>query len=153
MGTQTRLLAKLGEILGVKPRTNETIDAPSVAAELPTDPAALFAEIAPSEVNTVPDLVDEPASKEAPTVPYPVVGKRFVTAKELAEIIRANLRDVPDFPTSGISINVYGYTPWNAMLVFAPSSVVPEVAARLRVDLVEIVNRLRHEFDLEIPIE
>jgi hypothetical protein len=53
------------------------------------------------------------------------------------------------FPRSGVSITVYGYRNWNAMIRFAPFSITSLNAASLRKALPDIVFKLRHYVDIE----
>ncbi|WP_333968630.1 hypothetical protein [Bradyrhizobium sp. CCBAU 45384] len=53
------------------------------------------------------------------------------------------------FPSSGVSITIYGYRNWNAMIRFAPFSTTLRSAARLREALPDIVDKLRQDVELE----
>jgi hypothetical protein len=50
-----------------------------------------------------------------------------------------------------MTITVYGYTPWNAMVTFAPGSVNSATASTIRSMLQRIVERLREQIEIEIP--
>jgi hypothetical protein len=53
-------------------------------------------------------------------------------AVAIGDLVLGELRKVYGFPSSGVSITIYGYRNWNAMIRFAPFSTTLRSAARLR---------------------
>jgi hypothetical protein len=102
-----------------------------------------------------PKLREEPllAPPTKPTVSTSVGGpderRPRLPAVAIADLILSELRKIDGFPRSGVSITVYGYRSWNAMIGFAPFSTTSQNAARLRQALPEIVYKLRQYVDLE----
>ncbi|WP_369721267.1 hypothetical protein AB8Z38_30105 [Bradyrhizobium sp. LLZ17] len=70
-------------------------------------------------------------------------------AVAIADLVPSELRKLDGFPRSGVSITIYGYGNWNAMIRFAPFSTTFQNAARLRQALPDIVFKLRQYVDLE----
>ena len=70
-------------------------------------------------------------------------------AVAVGDLVLGELRKVDGFPRSGVSITIYGYRNWNAMIRFAPFSTTLQNAARLREALPDIVHRLRQYVELE----
>ena len=67
------------------------------------------------------DPVDIPASPDArenprlsPTIP----AKEKKTAEELATMIHHDLSEIEGCPERGVSVTVYGLSPWNSLLTF-----------------------------------
>lgn len=77
-------------------------------------------------------------------------GKRRLPAEAIADLVLGELRKIEGFPASGVSITVYGYRNWNAMITFAPFSTTFRDATRFRQALPDIVFKLRRYVDLEI---
>ena len=126
------LVAMISSILGGNKRAD--IIAPPPLAEVPP---------------TVP--VDGPEPVEPPekiaTTPD---GKRLLPAEGIADLVLGELRKMEDFPSSGVTVTVYGYRNWNAMITFAPFSTSFQNATRFRQALPDIVFKLRRFVELEI---
>lgn len=100
------------------------------------------------------------ASDEAPAATKPVEppaqiattrdGKRLLPAEAIADLVLGELRKLEDFPSSGVSVTVYGYRNWNAMLTFAPFSTSFQNATRFRQAMPDLVFKLRRFVELEI---
>ncbi|WP_051382401.1 hypothetical protein [Bradyrhizobium sp. Tv2a-2] len=75
--------------------------------------------------------------------------KRTVTPEHLQDVILAGLQKIAGFPQNGVSITVYGFRPWNAMITFAPGSVSSKTAAAYREMLPQLIEELRKQFDTE----
>jgi hypothetical protein len=65
-------------------------------------------------------------------------------------MIIEGLRQIPGFPSEGVTVTVYGFQPWGAMLTFAPNSTTVANATRYRKILVDIVYDLRKNFEIDI---
>ena len=101
-----------------------------------------------------------PAAPDAPT-PLPTwltaIPKRqrfsnqpLKTAAQARALIIEGLRQIPGFPSEGVTVTVYGFQPWSAMLTFAPNSTTLANATRYRKILAEIVYDLRKNFEVDI---
>jgi len=102
-----------------------------------------------------------PAAPEAPT-PLPAwltaIPKRqrfstdqpLKTAAQARALIIEGLRQIHDFPSEGVTVTVYGFQPWSAMLTFAPNSTTLANATRYPKILAEIVYDLRKNFEVDI---
>jgi hypothetical protein len=77
-------------------------------------------------------------------------GKRLLPAEAIADLVLGELRKLEGFPASGVSITVYGYRNWNAMITFAPFSTNFQNATRFRQALPDLVFKLRRFVELEI---
>ena len=77
-------------------------------------------------------------------------GKRRLPAEAIADLVLGELRKIEDFPTSGVSVTVYGYRHWNAMITFAPFSTTFRNATRFRQAMPDLVFKLRRFVELEI---
>ena len=111
---------------------------------------------------------DEPIQKQgeapaAPDAPIPLptwltaIPKRqrfsnqpLKTAAQARALIIEGLRQIHDFPSEGVTVTVYGFQPWSAMLTFAPNSTTLANAAQYRKILIEIVYDLRKSFEIDI---
>jgi hypothetical protein len=149
------LVALISGILGGK-RVEEQASEPHPLAEIPSAPTNAPAS-APAAPEMPPTLQAEPLTASAqptkPIVPGSAGGadekRARLPAVAIADLVLGELRKVDGFPRSGISISVYGYRNWNAMMRFAPFSITSQNAARLRQALPDIVFRLRQYVDLE----
>jgi hypothetical protein len=86
----------------------------------------------------------------APSQPLTPDGKRLLPADAIADLVLGELRKIEGFPASGVSVTVYGYRHWNAMITFAPFSTSFQNATRFRQALPDLVFKLRRFVELEI---
>ena len=150
------LVAMISSILGGNKRA-EAASPPPLADFLPVAPADKpVADVAQLPEAESPKLQD--ASNDV-AVPKPVApvspsltadGKRLLPAEAIADLVLGELRKIEDFPASGVSVTVYGYRNWNAMLTFAPFSTSFQNATRFRQALPDLVFKLRRFVELEI---
>lgn len=146
------LVAMISSILGGNKRADSV--APPPLAEVPpivpadaveptssSVPAATKAENAPAATKPV-----EPTAQIATTRD----GKRLLPAEAIADLVLGELRKLEGFPSSGVSVTVYGYRHWNAMLTFAPFSTSFQNATRFRQAVPDLVFKLRRFVELEI---
>ncbi len=151
------LVAMISSILGGNKRA-EAAHPPRLADFFPAAPA----------VRPVPVVVDIPeaaspklqdADAAAAEATKPVAragqsltpdGKRRLPADAIADLVLGELRKIEDFPASGVSVTVYGYRHWNAMITFAPFSTTFRNATRFRQALPDLVFKLRRFVELEI---
>lgn len=146
------LVAMISSILGGNKRA-EAASPPPLADFMPAAPAADVAQIPEAEspklqgasyqAGTAPKLV-------APGPPLTPDGKRLLPADAIADLVLGELRKIEDFPASGVSVTVYGYRHWNAMITFAPFSTTFQNATRFRQALPDLVFKLRRFVELEI---
>jgi hypothetical protein len=149
------LVAMISSILGGNKRAEAS--PPPLADFMPVAPAAApAAELAQIPEAESPKLQD--ASDQAVAAPKPVApsqpltpdGKRLLPAEAIADLVLGELRKIADFPASGVSVTVYGYRHWNAMITFAPFSTTFQNATRFRQALPDLVFKLRRFVELEI---
>lgn len=146
------LVAMISSILGGNKRADSV--APPPLAEVPpivpadaveptssSDPAVAKAENASAATKPV-----EPPAQIATTRD----GKRLLPAEAIADLVLGELRKLEGFPSSGVSVTVYGYRHWNAMLTFAPFSTSFQNATRFRQAVPDLVFKLRRFVELEI---
>jgi hypothetical protein len=151
------LVAMISSILGGNKRA-EAASPPPLADFMPAAPAAEPAlEVAHIPEAESPKL--QGASDEAVAAPKPVApasqsmtpdGKRLLPAEAIADLVLGELRKIEDFPASGVSVTVYGYRHWNAMITFAPFSTNFRNATRFRQAMPDLVFKLRRFVELEI---
>lgn len=147
---ETGVLATLVEVLNNQPMlpSNQAIIAgPSQGTAGPAEESIPKADSGTDTGKTQSDQpqVENDASAGAST------GQRvLISADRMASLILEGLREIDGFPTSGVSLTVYGYQPWNAMLSFAPRSVRSAAASRYRSTLTELVGQLRSRFDIAL---
>ncbi|MBR0851480.1 hypothetical protein JQ543_27305 [Bradyrhizobium diazoefficiens] len=139
------LVAMISSILGGGKRTE------AVEAAMPAE------WIAPAPVSQPEPAVslqpqDAPAAEAAEPAGRPATpqGRRRLPAEAIAELVLGELRKIDNFPASGVSVTVYGYRHWNAMLTFAPFSTTFQNAARIRQAMPDLVFKLRRFVELEI---
>ena len=157
------LVAMISSILGGNKRADSlapavTPEAPAPAAETApetpvdtpaeaADDGAIAADLAEPEV----PVAARPAEQPAPApVRMTADGKRLLPAEAIADLVLGELRRLENFPASGVSVTVYGYRHWNAMIAFAPFSTTSQHAARFRQAMPDIVFWLRRQVELEI---
>lgn len=160
-GKDAGLVAMISSILG----GNKRADTPPPLTEAPptapanepetVEPPALDAAPAESEIKSEPApgtvVPDETKPAEAPAkIVTTRDGKQLLPAEAIADLVLGELRKMEDFPASGVSVTVYGYRNWNAMLTFAPFSTSFQNATRFRQALPDLVFRLRRFVELEI---
>lgn len=75
---------------------------------------------------------------------------RTASAEQVQSLILESLRQIPDFPTRGVAVTVYGFRPWNAMLNFAPGSASQGEAINFREALADIVHELRTRVEVDV---
>ena len=155
-GKDAGLVAMISSILGGNKRT-EAASPPPLADVVPdapaSEPAQMVPEIPEAESPKLQDASDE-ATAAKPLAPATQSltpdGKRLLPAEAIAELVLGELRKLQDFPASGVSVTVYGYRNWNAMLTFAPFSTTFQNATRFRQALPDLVFKLRRFVELEI---
>lgn len=133
-------------------------------------------EAEPAEERDLPEAEDEdsiPVAKPAPEtaaakIAEPVDKPEFVatssseptvtntqsrtrTAEQVQKMIVDALSRIPDAPKNGMTITVYGYRPWNAMVTFAPGSAKISTATMIRSTLTRLVEEMRGSVDIEMP--
>lgn len=149
------LVAMISSILGGNKRA-EAASPPPLADFMPAAPAAApIADVAQIPEAESPKLQDASSQTVAPkpVAPSPPLtpdGKRLLPADAIADLVLGELRKIEDFPASGVSVTVYGYRHWNAMITFAPFSTTFRNATRFRQALPELVFKLRRFVELEI---
>ena len=156
------LVAMISSILGGNKRA-EAASPPPLADFLPSAPAAaavpqLPEAESPKLQNASSDAPngasDEAAAPAKPVAPAPQSltpdGKRLLPAEAIADLVLGELRKIEGFPASGVSVTVYGYRHWNAMITFAPFSTNFQNATRFRQALPDLVFKLRRFVELEI---
>lgn len=151
------LVAMISSILGGNKRA-EAASPPPLADFMPAAPARepvpAVPEIPEAESPKLQDASDDAADVPKPATPanQPATpdGKRRLPAAAIAELVLGELRKIEDFPASGVSVTVYGYRHWNAMITFAPFSTNFQNATRFRQALPDLVFKLRRFVELEI---
>ncbi|MBR0961499.1 hypothetical protein [Bradyrhizobium japonicum] len=146
------LVAMISSILGGNKRADSV--APPPLADIPS--------MVPADAVEQKSSSDSPAAKAetAPAATKPVEppaqiattrdGKRLLPAEAIADLVLGELRKLENFPNSGVSVTVYGYRHWNAMLTFAPFSTSFQNATRFRQAVPDLVFKLRRFVELEI---
>ncbi|MGX4806752.1 hypothetical protein [Bradyrhizobium guangdongense] len=148
------LVAMISSILGGNKRAEPA--SPPPLADVAPGPAPVpdVAQIPEAESPKLQDGSGDAVS--APKAVAPAAqsltpdGKRLLPAEAIAELVLGELRKLEGFPASGVSVTVYGYRNWNAMLTFAPFSTNFQNATRFRQALPDLVFKLRRFVELEI---
>ena len=156
-GKDAGLVAMISSILGGNKRT-EAASPPPLADFMPAAPATAelpdVAQIPEAESPKLQDASDAAVAAPKPAPPAPQAltqdGKRLLPAEAIADLVLGELRKIEDFPASGVSVTVYGYRHWNAMITFAPFSTTFRNATRFRQALPDVVFKLRRFVELEI---
>jgi len=150
------LVAMISSILGGNKRA-EAAHPPPLAdfmpAPPPVGPAPELAQIPEAESPKLQDASDQAVAAPKPVAPsHPMTpdGKRLLPADAIADLVLGELRKIEDFPASGVSVTVYGYRHWNAMITFAPFSTTFQNATRFRQALPDLVFKLRRFVELAI---
>lgn len=159
-GRDAGLVAMITSILGGNKRADTppplTEAPPTAPANEPETVEAPAIDAAPAE----PEIKSEPALETAPADATPAEppakiattpdGRKLLPAEAIADLVLGELRKMDGFPASGVSVTVYGYRNWNAMLTFAPFSTSFQNATRFRQALPDLVFKLRRFVELEI---
>lgn len=149
------LVAMISSILGSNKR-GQAASPPPLADFMPAAsaaaPIAEVAQIPEAESPKLQDASDQAAAPKpvAPGPPLTPDGKRLLPADAIADLVLGELRKIEDFPASGVSVTVYGYRHWNAMITFAPFSTTFQNATRFRQALPDLVFKLRRFVELEL---
>jgi len=148
------LVAMISSILGGNKRAEAASPPPLVDVAPSAPPVPDVAQIPEADSPKLQEPSDEAVPAPAPVAPAaPSLtpdGKRLLPAEAIAELVLGELRKLDDFPASGVSVTVYGYRNWNAMLTFAPFSTSFQNATRFRQALPDLVFKLRRFVELEI---
>jgi hypothetical protein len=147
------LVAMISSILGGGKRAEAA--PPPLAEPVPAAPAdepeAVVLDIPETASPKIQDSSDAPVAAAAPVAQsLSPDGKRLLPAEAIADLVLGELRKIEDFPASGVSVTVYGYRHWNAMITFAPFSTTFRNATRFRQALPDLVFKLRRFVELEI---
>ena len=119
---------------------------PAEVEELESDRQQVEFETAPE-----PEPGQKPAALELSTIsPIPEPRKNR-SSVEIQDMILNALLAIPDAPKEGMIVTVYGYSPWNAMVTFAPGTTTTVIAKAIRGLLGRIVEELRDKIQIEIP--
>ncbi len=137
--TEAPPTAPANEPVTVEPPALDAAAAEPAEAEIKSEPAP--GTVVPAEI--------KPAEAPAKSVTTRD-GKQLLPADAIADLVLGELRKMEDFPASGVSVTVYGYRNWNAMLTFAPFSTSFQNATRFRQALPDLVFKLRRFVELEI---
>ncbi|PDT92372.1 hypothetical protein CO669_03330 [Bradyrhizobium sp. Y36] len=152
------LVAMISSILGGNKRADSVAPppltegpptVPSNGAEADAAPAAEPKSIEPEETPAAASVAAEPVEQPAKIVTTRD-GKQLLPAEAIADLVLGELRKLEDFPATGVSVTVYGYRHWNAMLTFAPFSTSFQNATRFRQAMPDLVFKLRRFVELEI---
>jgi len=153
------LVAMISSILGGGKRA-DIVAPPPLTEGPPTAPTNGFDPVEATITATAPVKTNDHASDAAPAVTKPVEppaknattpdGKQLLPAEAIADLVLGELRKLDDFPASGVSVTVYGYRHWNAMITFAPFSTTFQNATRFRQAMPDLVFKLRRFVQLEI---
>ncbi|RZM94432.1 hypothetical protein CWO91_39430 [Bradyrhizobium genosp. SA-3] len=149
------IAALISGILGGK-RAEEQASRPHPLTE-PAPPALTSVPATAPPAREMPPTFQEPVTAAAPpaqpaaprSVGRPDEKRARLPAVAIGDLVLGELRKMDGFPSSGVSITVYGSRPWNAMIRFAPFSTTARDAARLRHALPDIVFRLRQYVDIQ----
>ncbi|MDH2346820.1 hypothetical protein QCM77_36310 [Bradyrhizobium sp. SSUT18] len=128
------LVAMISSILGGNKRAADSVAPPPlIEGPPPTAPTNGFEPVEPpAKIATTPD------------------GKRLLPAEVIADLVLGELRKMENFPATGVTVTVYGYRHWNAMITFAPFSTSFQNATRFRQAMPDLVFKLRRFVELEI---
>lgn len=150
------LVAMISSILGGNKRADPVAppplaEVPPIVPADPVEPAATSRSDA-AEAESAPDAAAAAAEPAEPPAQIATTrdGKRLLPAEAIADLVLGELRKLDNFPSSGVSVTVYGYRHWNAMLTFAPFSTSFQNATRFRQAVPDLVFKLRRFVELEI---
>jgi hypothetical protein len=108
-------------------------------------------ESEPQQVEAEPPPEPEPPAPEISAINPITETRKTRSSAEIQHIILTALLAIPDASKDGMSVTVYGYNPWNAMVTFAPGSATTATAKAIQGLLGRIVDQLRHQIEIEIP--
>ena len=139
------LLAMLNRVVSTE-QDQIRLSQPREVAEIKSDPRQDESVTAPE-----PELDREPAMLEQSTMsPIPETRKNR-SSVQIQDVILNALLAIPDAPKEGMTVTVYGYSPWNAMVTFAPGTTTTVIAKAIRGLLARIVEEMRDKIQIEIP--
>lgn len=158
------LVAMISGILGGNKRAADSVAPPPlIEVPPPTAPTNGFELVEPPTLDAAfakPENKPENEPDATPAVTKPVEppakiattpdGKRLLPAEAIADLVLGELRKLENFPATGVSVTVYGYRHWNAMITFAPFSTSFQRATRFRQAMPDLVFKLRRFVELEI---
>jgi hypothetical protein len=161
------LLAKLSQALS-KSRDSAKDPSKAESEPAPKDQALLESVAGETSLIAEPILEHTGAAEFAETEPAPDTGQPHVSiadpaatvqprsassykvsVEEAQDIILRGLRRLPDFPSQGVAVTLYGSRPWNAMLTFAPGSTSYRNATAFRHALAEMISELRKQIEIK----
>jgi hypothetical protein len=154
------LVAMISSILGGNKRAADSVappplievpppTAPTNGFELVEPPTRDAASAKPQNEPDATPAVTKPVEPPAKIATTPD-GKRLLPAEAIADLVLGELRKMENFPATGVSVTVYGYRHWNAMITFAPFSTSFQHATRFRQAMPDLVFKLRRFVELEI---
>ncbi|WP_025032057.1 hypothetical protein [Bradyrhizobium sp. DOA9] len=151
------LVAMISSILGGNKRADNVappplVEVPPIVPADPAEPVETSETDAAAKAESAPDAAPATAKPAEPLAQIATTreGKRLLPAEAIADLVLGELRKLDNFPSSGVSVTVYGYRHWNAMLTFAPFSTSFQNATRFRQAVPDLVFRLRRFVELEI---
>jgi hypothetical protein len=119
---------------------------PTEVEEIESDPQQVEAETAPE-----PEPERQPAAPKPYTISPIPEPRRHVSSGEIQDMILNALLAMPNAPKEGMTVTVYGYNPWNAMVTVAPGSATSATVKTIRGLLGRIVDEMRNKIQIEIP--
>lgn len=148
------LVAMISSILGGNKRA-DSVAPPPLTEGPPTVPsngavAAPGAAATSTMQEDAPDAAPAPVEQPAAKIVTTRDGRQLLPAEAIADLVLGELRKLEDFPAAGVSVTVYGYRHWNAMITFAPFSTSFHNATRFRQAMPDLVFKLRRFVELEI---
>jgi hypothetical protein len=148
------LLAMIKRAIHPK-QEEELTDASDWAEAKHEDPVSASEPVLEPIAAEIADPVAEPEIPAEPALEVTLTSaqSRTRTANEVQKMILDALITIPDAPKRGMSITVYGYRPWNAMVTFAPGSAKISTATMIRSALTRLIEEMRGHFDIEIPLD
>ena len=101
----------------------------------------------PVDIPTPPDAREPP--RLSPTIPI----KEKKTAEELAAMIHHDLSEIEGCPERGVSVTVYGLSPWNSLLTFGVDAGPVPNGADLQAFCEIITERLKRLYNIRHLIQ
>jgi hypothetical protein len=117
---------------------------PTEVEEIESDPQQVEAE-------TAPEPEQQPAASKPSTISQNPEPRRSLSSVEIQDMILNALLAMPNAPKEGMTVTVYGYNPWNAMVTVAPGSATGATVKTIRGLLGRIVDEMRDKIQIEIP--
>jgi hypothetical protein len=99
---------------------------------------------------TTADVPTMSETEEPHGLMRPTPAKEKKTAEELAAMIRQDLSKVDGCPERGVSVTVYGLSPWNSLLAFGVDAGPVPNKADLQNFCDIITERLKRLYDVSI---